>query len=171
MAPSRSRDSCANRSLTRRRSNDASASRRDAGAWPDRTEISAPVDWRGTREPATAAGMRDGGFLSHALATTGSLAVTPGIYHRFGQDPTIIGPGGQARTAIIRVLPVSGVEFQGSARVQIALGGLIYDVAMAESRYLRFPNIRGDLLTFVADDDVWLAPADGGRAWRISADR
>jgi len=48
---------------------------------------------------------------------------------------------------------------------------LIYDVAVAESRYLRYPNIRGDLLTFVADDDVWLAPADGGRAWRTSADR
>ena len=48
---------------------------------------------------------------------------------------------------------------------------LIYDVAVADSRYLRYPNLRGDLLTFVADDDVWLAPADGGRAWRISADR
>ena len=48
---------------------------------------------------------------------------------------------------------------------------LIYDVPVTESRYLRYPNLRGDLLTFVADDDVWLAPADGGRAWRISADR
>lgn len=48
---------------------------------------------------------------------------------------------------------------------------LIYDVAMADSRYLRYPNLRGDLLTFVADDDVWLAPASGGRAWRVSADR
>ncbi len=48
---------------------------------------------------------------------------------------------------------------------------LIYDVAVAESRYLRYPNVRGDLLAFVADDDVWLAPAGGGRAWRISADR
>jgi tricorn protease len=35
--------------------------------------------------------------------------------------------------------------------------------------YLRFPHVRGDLLTFIADDDVWLAPA-GGRAWRVSAD-
>ncbi len=42
---------------------------------------------------------------------------------------------------------------------------------MAESRYLRFPHLRDDTLTFVADDDVWLAPAGGGRAWRISADR
>ncbi len=31
--------------------------------------------------------------------------------------------------------------------------------------------MRGDLLTFIADDDVWLAPAEGGRAWRISADQ
>ena len=31
--------------------------------------------------------------------------------------------------------------------------------------------MRGDLLTFIADDDVWLAPAGGGRAWRISADQ
>ena len=56
-------------------------------------------------------------------------------------------------------------------RAEIAGARLIYDVAVAESRYLRYPNLRGDLLTFVADDDVWLAPADGGRAWRISADR
>ena len=42
---------------------------------------------------------------------------------------------------------------------------------MTESRYFRYPNLCGDLLTFVADDDVWLAPSAGGRAWRISADR
>jgi tricorn protease len=36
--------------------------------------------------------------------------------------------------------------------------------------YLRYPHIHGDLLTFAAGDDVWLAPAAGGRAWRLSAD-
>ncbi len=36
--------------------------------------------------------------------------------------------------------------------------------------YLRFPHIHADLLCFVAEDDVWLAPAGGGRAWRLSAD-
>ncbi|HXZ71536.1 MAG TPA: PDZ domain-containing protein, partial [Streptosporangiaceae bacterium] len=36
--------------------------------------------------------------------------------------------------------------------------------------YLRYPHVHGDLLTFVAGHDVWLAPADGGRAWRLSAD-
>jgi tricorn protease len=36
--------------------------------------------------------------------------------------------------------------------------------------YLRFPHVHGDLLTFVAEDDVWLAPADGGRAWRLTSD-
>ncbi len=38
------------------------------------------------------------------------------------------------------------------------------------SGYLRYPHIHGDLLTFVAGDDVWLAPAAGGRGWRLSAD-
>jgi tricorn protease len=38
------------------------------------------------------------------------------------------------------------------------------------SGYLRHPHIHGDLLTFTAGDDVWLAPAAGGRAWRLSAD-
>jgi tricorn protease len=36
--------------------------------------------------------------------------------------------------------------------------------------YLRYPHIHGDLLTFAAGDDIWLAPAAGGRAWRFSAD-
>ncbi len=33
-----------------------------------------------------------------------------------------------------------------------------------------FPHVHADLLTFVAEGDVWLAPAAGGRAWRVSAD-
>jgi tricorn protease len=41
---------------------------------------------------------------------------------------------------------------------------------MTSAAYLRFPHVRHDLLTFVAEDDVWLAPADGGRAQRLSAD-
>jgi tricorn protease len=41
---------------------------------------------------------------------------------------------------------------------------------MTSGIYLRFPHVRHDLLTFVAEDDVWLSPADGGRAWRLSAD-
>ena len=36
--------------------------------------------------------------------------------------------------------------------------------------YLRYPHLHGDLVTFVAGDDVWLGPAGGGRAWRLSAD-
>jgi len=36
--------------------------------------------------------------------------------------------------------------------------------------YLRFPHISGDLVVFVAADDVWLAPAAGGRAWRFTTD-
>ena len=47
---------------------------------------------------------------------------------------------------------------------------------VAENSYLRFPHLSGNLLTFVAEDDVWLAPVDaavGGqaRAWRLTSDR
>ncbi|WP_432154691.1 S41 family peptidase [Streptomyces tricolor] len=38
--------------------------------------------------------------------------------------------------------------------------------------YLRLPHLSGDLLCFVAEDDLWLAPLDTpGRAWRLTADR
>ncbi|GAA1844803.1 PDZ domain-containing protein [Microlunatus capsulatus] len=37
--------------------------------------------------------------------------------------------------------------------------------------YLRSPHLHGDLITFVAADDVWLAPVGGGRAWRLTDDR
>ncbi|BAS12835.1 tricorn protease homolog 1 [Arthrobacter sp. Hiyo8] len=40
---------------------------------------------------------------------------------------------------------------------------------MTSSSYFRFPHLHGDLITFVAEDDVWIAPVAGGRAWRISA--
>nr|WBO77925.1 PDZ domain-containing protein [Streptomyces sp. SBE_14.2] len=36
--------------------------------------------------------------------------------------------------------------------------------------YLRFPHLHGELVAFTAEDDVWLAPLEGGRAWRVSAD-
>ncbi|MFF4502632.1 S41 family peptidase [Streptomyces sp. NPDC001401] len=38
--------------------------------------------------------------------------------------------------------------------------------------YLRLPHLSGDLLCFVAEDDLWLSPLDGpGRAWRLTVDR
>ncbi|MEO3800272.1 PDZ domain-containing protein [Nonomuraea sp. B1E8] len=42
---------------------------------------------------------------------------------------------------------------------------------MTNGAYLRHPHLHGDMVTFVADDDVWLAPLTGGRAWRFTADR
>lgn len=42
---------------------------------------------------------------------------------------------------------------------------------MVSGFYLRFPHVSRETLTFVADDDVWCASADGGRAWRLSSDR
>ncbi|SKC10780.1 tricorn protease [Arthrobacter sp. 49Tsu3.1M3] len=40
---------------------------------------------------------------------------------------------------------------------------------MTPSSYFRFPHLHGDLVTFVAEDDVWIAPVGGGRAWRVSS--
>ncbi|MGP9536583.1 S41 family peptidase [Brachybacterium sp. AOP43-C2-M15] len=38
----------------------------------------------------------------------------------------------------------------------------------AHAAYLRHPDVRGELLTFTAANDVWLAPLAGGRAWRLT---
>src|ERR1700689_1220565 len=40
---------------------------------------------------------------------------------------------------------------------------------MTSAAYLGFPQGQRDLLTLVAEDDGGLAPAAGGRAWRLSA--
>jgi tricorn protease len=48
---------------------------------------------------------------------------------------------------------------------------------VAESCYLRYPHVTGDLITFTAEDDVWLASVSGAaagrgtRAWRLTDDR
>ena len=36
--------------------------------------------------------------------------------------------------------------------------------------YLRYPHVHGDDVVFVADDDLWLASIDGGRASRLTSD-
>ncbi|MCX4663797.1 S41 family peptidase [Streptomyces uncialis] len=41
---------------------------------------------------------------------------------------------------------------------------------MTQSAYFRYPHVHGELIAFTAEDDVWIAPLDGGRAWRVSAD-
>ncbi|GAA5230338.1 S41 family peptidase [Arthrobacter cryoconiti] len=41
---------------------------------------------------------------------------------------------------------------------------------MTSSSYLRYPHLYQDTLTFVAQDDVWVAPLSGGRAWRVSSE-
>lgn len=41
---------------------------------------------------------------------------------------------------------------------------------VTQTSYLRHPHLHGDLVAFTAEDDVWVAPLGGGRAWRASAD-
>ena len=40
----------------------------------------------------------------------------------------------------------------------------------ADPQLSRFPHLAGDLLTFVAEDDIWLAPLSGLETWRVSTD-
>src|SRR5262249_50811459 len=42
---------------------------------------------------------------------------------------------------------------------------------MSQTSYLRFPHLAGDLLTFVAEDDVWLAELGAGAAGPVRATR
>ncbi|WP_120004043.1 S41 family peptidase [Nesterenkonia muleiensis] len=41
---------------------------------------------------------------------------------------------------------------------------------MSSEPYLRYPHLHENLITFTAAADVWLAPAHGGRAWRLTRD-
>jgi tricorn protease len=41
---------------------------------------------------------------------------------------------------------------------------------MVTSGYFRYPHIHGDMIAFAADDDIWLVPAAGGRASRLTSD-
>jgi tricorn protease len=40
---------------------------------------------------------------------------------------------------------------------------------MAQTKLLRFPDIGGDQVVFTYAGDLWLAPASGGTAWRLTA--
>ena len=50
------------------------------------------------------------------------------------------------------------------------LPGTVDTVAVMPASYLRYPHLHGDTLVFVAEDDVWIAPVPGGRAYRLTAD-
>jgi tricorn protease len=41
--------------------------------------------------------------------------------------------------------------------------------ASAQTKLLRFPDIHGDRIVFTYGGDLWLAPASGGTAWRLTA--
>lgn len=41
---------------------------------------------------------------------------------------------------------------------------------MSSDAYLRYPAVRRDRIVFVAEDALWVVPAEGGRAHRITAD-
>ncbi|MEU0844317.1 S41 family peptidase [Streptomyces sp. NPDC005962] len=52
----------------------------------------------------------------------------------------------------------------------------VRETSDTDRAYLRFPHLHGDLLCFVAEDDLWVAPLTAGgeppgRAWRLTVDR
>ena len=65
------------------------------------------------------------------------------------------------RMTHLTIRPTSGGNACHCRRGQVPLD---YDRTMTSSSYLRFPHVHGDLVTFVAEDDVWVAPLQGGRA-------
>ena len=57
-----------------------------------------------------------------------------------------------------RIHPFGWLSDPGSTLTPMATG------------YLRYPDVHGDLVVFIADDDVWLVPITGGRASRLTND-
>jgi tricorn protease len=65
----------------------------------------------------------------------------------------------------------TGEHERYSARTTVGAADYLQPMASGSSSYLRFPHLRGSSLVFVAENDVWLAPVEGGRAYRLSADQ
>src|SRR5688572_27804134 len=42
-----------------------------------------------------------------------------------------------------------------------------FGMAGTEPGYFRYPTIHEDTIVFVSEDDLWMVPAEGGRAWRL----
>jgi tricorn protease len=63
--------------------------------------------------------------------------------------------------ALVRVLALSALCAAGST--------LVPAPAAAQSKLLRFPDIQGDRIVFTHGGDLWLAPAAGGTASRLTS--
>src|SRR6478609_600262 len=79
-------------------------------------------------------------------------------------------PSGWRRTSVTTEWPASRKAADMEVPMSPEAPAVVdYDRTMTSSSYFRFPHLHGDLVTFVAEDDVWIAPLDGGRAWRVSS--
>ena len=114
------------------------------GVDPDVEVLISPDDWAAGRDPQLTTAV---GLALEALEKQPPRPLA---------DPST-GPV-KARPPLPPRAPQASAGFRGGGSRVMARG------------YLRYPHLHGDLLTFVAGDDVWLAPAGGGRAWRLSAD-
>src|SRR5262245_50517535 len=55
-------------------------------------------------------------------------------------------------------------------RLIISLGALAAPALAGQEGYLRYPDLHGDQVAFVAEGDLWLAPVGGGAARRVTSD-
>ncbi|MCA9753356.1 MAG: PD40 domain-containing protein, partial [Gemmatimonadetes bacterium] len=69
---------------------------------------------------------------------------------------------------IARAPRVAG-RLVGAAAVALALVTTLASAAGAAERYLRHPDLHGDHVVFMAEDDLWIAPAGGGEASRLTS--
>ena len=106
---------------------------------------------------ATGRSFSDRDLLLHSI--TDQLLGLPAAHHRQDRARRRHDAGRRAGRRPARLSrPSTGLS---------AAGSRVADVP----HYLRSPHLHGDLVTFVAADDVWLAPVGGGRAWRLTDDR
>ena len=74
-------------------------------------------------------------------------------------------------------MQISAVQISAVQISAVQISAARKGSSVPASSYLRYPHVARDLVTFAAEDDVWLASlsdAAGGhgtRAWRLTADR
>src|SRR6478609_295689 len=130
---------------------------------PERlTTASAPDNTAGSRTPA-AGSQRTSPALAGGLRT--SVTTEWPALRKAADMEVPMSPEAPAMTiCMVHLTTAAPVVYLPRGR-----GGDGYDRTMTSSSYFRFPHLHGDLVTFVAEDDVWIAPLDGGRAWRVSS--
>src|SRR5690606_9755362 len=96
-------------------------------------------------------------------------ATAPSPSPRLGVSCPLVAPGRARLTPSQTGISRAPRQPPGGGPQPFAPGHRATRVGEVEN-YLRYPHLHADLVTFVAADDVWIAPVGGGRAWRLTHD-